>query len=155
MIWSSALSGSGPAARCIRNSLIMSMTASSMRRYISAAGVVMRRACKPALCGDVLALPSVVDGRHLTQEPVRIMEVQFLVPIDQRLRFWEIRLELFNGRINSEAFHPHAKVVDLGFPELEQADEAVWKRQRRALHLRIRLRFPYNGSSQHSRVELF
>jgi Sigma-70, region 4 len=63
-----------------------------------------------------------VDGRHLTQEPVRITEVQLFPTIDQRLRFGEIRLELFKGRIDSEAFYPYAKMVNLGLPEFVQLE---------------------------------
>ena len=83
------------------------------------------------------------------------MDVQLFPPIDQRLRVREIPLELFNGRINSEAFYPHAKVMNLGLPEFEQAEKAFRQRKACAFHLRIWLGFPGNGSSQHSQVELF
>src|SRR5262249_48706019 len=83
------------------------------------------------------------------------MKIQLLPAIGQRPGFGEIRLELFNGRIKREALYPHAKVVNLRLPELEQADKAVWQRKGCALHLRILLGFPNNGSSQHSRVERF
>jgi len=61
--------------------------------------------------GETNVLPRAPPPRTappLASPHLRTLDLLF-PPISQRLRVWELFLELFNGRINSEAFDPTQK----------------------------------------------